>query len=149
MTRLSALSCVVVLAAALAAAVVVVDATPSPVGYTFEQWLSEFGPRGYDAGTPQYATRRAIFEGRAKEVEAHNANRGNTYTRTMRHRWADMTLAETRAVSHGGGAYHGPASPYRRAYDASGDVDVADLPTAMDYRNAGVVSAVKDQGNCG
>lgn len=144
MARSSTVACAIAALCLVAA----VSALPSPPGYSFDDWLAEY-PRTYSYGTAAYNMRRAIFNQKAKEVEAHNANRANTYTRTMRNRWADMTLEEIRATSHGGGVYHGPPTPYTRQYDATGDVDVSELPASIDYRNNGVLTAVKDQGNCG
>ena len=73
----------------------------------------------------------------------------STYTRTMNNRFADMTEEELRTMTRGGGVYRGPRTEFQRDYDPSNHKPVPELPQTVDYRNQGVLTAIKDQGMCG
>jgi hypothetical protein len=89
--------------------------------------------------------RFGVFQDNLAAVEAHNAAGGSTYTRGV-NQWSDLTQAEWSAQHLGGLTRMGPSANVPAAAAAARAVD---LPGSVDWREEGVVTAVKNQGQCG
>jgi len=102
-----------------------------------------------------YAERKAIFQARKKEVDAHNAQK-RSWTLTL-NRFADWTPAELQST-HGriGGRWAAPdagGSSFLQADDDSsevGSIDTSALARSVDWRTKmNASNFVHDQGACG
>jgi cathepsin L len=118
-------------------------------GYTFEKFVSDFHI-DVKAGTPEYSDRKAIFNAELARVTAHNSANAS-WKESVNHMSA-MTATEKQAFygrNKASATSHQPA--YRSALQSSHFPmkDASELPTDVDWRHSGVVSAVKDQGSCG
>jgi len=127
----------------------VLAASPvSGVDYSFEDFMQRFS-RVYEKGSQEYAIRRSIFEARVNDIRTHNADPSNTWTRGI-NKFADMTNDEFKASGRLG--YNRQlARAMTSQFQSPRHVDRprASLPAAVDWREKGVVSSVKDQGKCG
>ena len=87
-----------------------------------------------------------VFSENVAAVESHNAARGSgSYTRGI-NQWSDLTQKEWEAAVLGGYKRMGP-SKVTRSKTAS--YKTKDLPANVDWRDEGVISGVKNQGQCG
>jgi hypothetical protein len=118
---------------------------------TFELWLQRYN-KDYVNDPRERANRLGVFKSNAAVIAAHNANPASTFIMAL-NEFADLTFEEFTATRLGynlslaGGALpraSNAASPFRY-----GDVDVADVPKAIDWRERGAVTPVKNQGMCG
>uniref|UniRef100_A0A0E0MEC8 Uncharacterized protein n=1 Tax=Oryza punctata TaxID=4537 RepID=A0A0E0MEC8_ORYPU len=156
----------------LVATAVVVAAAASARGITFtesdlsseeslralyERWRSRYtvsrrAPRVGDADG-EARRRFNVFVENARYV--HEANRrGDRPFRLALNKFADMTTDEFRRTYAGSRArHHRSLSGSRRGGDGSsfryGGEDVKNLPPAVDWRERGAVTGIKDQGQCG
>ncbi|KEG12550.1 cysteine proteinase [Trypanosoma grayi] len=149
MSRLFSLAVIVALAA-LTASAALTATMKGPRrhrlnGYTFEQYLRDFG-KSYEG--QEYVHRKAFFGQTLASVRAHNAAGNKLYVMGINHmsdwapeEFARLNGAKPRMMRH-------LARPeLRRTYRKSGQV----LPNAVDYRKSvpPILTAVKDQGGCG
>eukprot|EP00442_Polarella_glacialis_P035962 CAMPEP_0115123794 /NCGR_PEP_ID=MMETSP0227-20121206/47796_1 /TAXON_ID=89957 /ORGANISM="Polarella glacialis, Strain CCMP 1383" /LENGTH=395 /DNA_ID=CAMNT_0002526317 /DNA_START=35 /DNA_END=1222 /DNA_ORIENTATION=+ len=125
-----------------------------PAGYSFDDFNAEF-QRGYEPGTQQYTLRRNLFEEKVRSILAHNADPTMSWKRGI-NQFADMTQEEFRQSGRLGydrrlarhlGSKQGLSGNIRPSA-WKGDNDPA-MPPSVDWRNKGVISNVKDQGQCG
>jgi cathepsin L len=113
--------------------------------YTFEQFVQEHNLN--IQSTEEYTMRLVIFESELKRVIAHN-NSNATWKETINSK-SHMTATEKKA-SHG--RKKGKISRRETQMDLPADFELkplTQLPPSVDWREMGVASAVKDQGNCG
>lgn len=147
-----ALACVAAAAAAAAA-----GSTEGPE-WAFEKFVAAHR-RAYRSGSPEYTLRKKIFEGTLREVKEHNENGTHTWRRGI-NEFADMTLEEFETSGKKGYdrvmARHSASFNWSKAWEQSTGVshgsekhDRLDWPASLDWRDQGVVTPVKDQGDCG
>lgn len=123
---------------------------PSAYEALFDAWCAEHG-RAY-ATPEERAARLAVFADNAAFVAAHNAraNAANSsppsYTLAL-NAFADLTHDEFRAARLG----HLATGPLRSGapYQGPEAGGVGAVPDAVDWRQKGAVTKVKDQGSCG
>eukprot|EP01006_Ploeotia_vitrea_P031905 TRINITY_DN64193_c0_g2_i1.p1 TRINITY_DN64193_c0_g2~~TRINITY_DN64193_c0_g2_i1.p1 ORF type:complete len:375 (+),score=16.01 TRINITY_DN64193_c0_g2_i1:36-1160(+) len=116
--------------------------------YTFDKFVSDF-KLNYKAGTTEYSQRKEIFDKELARVVAHNKGTA-TWKESVNH-MSIMTADEKQSLL---GRHKGVASVHKPNYKSTlpnqyKSMNVKDLPTDVDWRSQGVVSAVKDQGHCG
>jgi len=116
-----------------------------PEGYDYAQYLVDFG-KSYESAE-EYAVHKALFESRVAEVVAHNNMLGVTWKKGI-NKFSDLTVDQFRkSLGHSSSM-----SRTMRASMPQADlphVDVAALPDRVDWREAHIVTPVKDQGGCG
>ena len=143
---------VLVAALLLASAAPFVDAAPKwhqLEGYTFDQYKKDFN-KVYSGS--EEAVRRAAFEARLAEIKEHNSRHPAPSWRKGVNKMTDMNEVELKSLrgamrhSDQGLQYvSGNLKSTMREYVPSGNV----IPASVDWRNKGVLTAVKDQGQCG
>ena len=111
-------------------------------GYSFERYVQDF-QRTY-ANDEEHQARKSLFEARLAEVASHNANPGFTWKKGV-NQFTDRTASEIRAML--GYQKHSYVSPNSKTLKTRVSPD--SFPGFMDWRKMGVVSEVKDQGQCG
>jgi len=91
-------------------------------------------------------SRYSIFLENLKIVETHNA--GTSSYKKGVNSWSDLTQAEWEAQYLGGYKHIAVESPRSRSTTPN-HIKVEDLPESKDWRDEGIISAVKNQGRCG
>ena len=136
----------VLVAAAIAVACAARPHWSALEGYTFEQYVQDFG-KNYVAGTEEYRQREANFNAYMREAKLHNAGT-KTWKKGVDH-MSDWTNEEFLAINR---AYPSSnkflkASPNAQQYKVKGIA----LPKTVDYRTSvpAVLTEVKNQGRCG
>jgi len=113
-----------------------------PHGYSFEQYLVDFG-KSYTA--EEYVLHKALFEARVAEVVAHN-NVESSWKKGI-NKFSDVTVAEFKMnLGHSSSMSRTMRSKMPLAELPT---NVGALPDAVDWRQKGKVTPVKDQGGCG
>jgi cathepsin L len=114
-------------------------------GYTFEQYLSEFNLKYPES---EMSMRRSLFDSEMKRMQEHNSK--NLSWKEGVTKFTTMTTEEKKAFF---GRAKGSSKKFlSNAKQLPADFKirpVSELPTHVDWRDAGIVSAVKDQGYCG
>ena len=119
----------------------------------FARWRAAHG-RSYKSAR-EAERRRGIFAANAAMIAARNAAPGSSL-RLALNEFADLTWDEFRsthlglqpAIARAAAAAAAATISARRPF-SYGDVAVADLPSAVDWRDKGAVTPVKNQGMCG
>lgn len=116
-------------------------------GYTFEQYVEDFG-KHYP--TPEeHETRRHLFEGKLADVREHNAAGGASWRKGI-NQFSDMTHEEYAVrlgYRRGAGSGAMEATPW--SSQPASTIPADTLPTEVNWWTQNVVTAVKDQGRCG
>ena len=112
----------------------------------FSKFVSTFGLK-YSAS--ELEMRKALFAAEHARVVKHNANK-KSWTETI-NRFSAMTVAEKRASMghHKGAKQSFVGGPSKQTLPPTAALAASNLPKNVDWREAGIVSAVKDQGHCG
>jgi C1A family cysteine protease len=116
--------------------------------YTFAQYTRDFGKK-YSA--TEYRRREGLFRAELTKVLAHNADTTQLWRQGVNH-MSDWTVEEKQKMHKGARPKDGKVQPLKHLPGAHkmGDTGVP-LPIAVDWRRADppVLTAVKDQGQCG
>ena len=108
----------------------------------YRDWLDHYNK---DLSNPmQSMTRFSIFKSKAYEVIEHNSDKTQTWTKGI-NAWSDLTDAEFDTQYPVMDGQECSATNTKSFDKLAGEV----LPESKDWRDAGVVSKVKDQGGCG
>jgi len=119
--------------------------------YTFEKYIKEFNK---EYPVEEYETRKQLFETRLTAIRAHNSNPTFTWKEGV-NRLTDRTDQEFRRLlgydMKKKFAYADAVAQYRlpAAAELHQTASELDLPSSVDWRNESVITAVKDQGQCG
>ncbi|CAI9099956.1 OLC1v1036859C1 [Oldenlandia corymbosa var. corymbosa] len=108
----------------------------------YEEWKVKYGREYNDVDEQAY--RYKVFQDNVKFIQSFNKQTDRTYTLGI-NRFADLTNAEFMSRYAGykpGKRIDSGAASFRYA-------EVDSVPPKMDWRKQGVVTRVKDQGNCG
>ena len=118
----------------------------SATTYTFEKYLLEFQKTYTDP--KEYAARKATFQDKLDHVLRHNADDTQSYKKGINH-FSDRTDAELQrmrglksSLLYASNANKAPVLK-REVYNMSA------LPASVDYRTKGILTPVKNQGECG
>jgi len=117
----------------------------SPAGYSYDEYLTDF-EKAYET-SEDYAVHRAIYERNVASIISHNADKTQTWKKGVNF-FTDMSTMEMRKYF----GYNAAAARARRLTTPMAtipDYPLESLPTAVDWRDKGVISPVKNQGGCG
>ncbi|KAL7085950.1 hypothetical protein ACP275_14G308700 [Erythranthe tilingii] len=118
----------------------------------FDSWCEEYGKTYASEQEKQH--RLNVFHENYKYVNQHNANANSSYTLSV-NAFADLTNHEFRANYLGLSPSKSDSvirlNSRRSAAAIDGDnlIKESEIPSSLDWRNKGAVTAVKDQGSCG
>eukprot|EP01040_Poterioochromonas_malhamensis_P013232 gene13233-14529_t len=116
--------------------------------YTFEQFIKEYNLSFKEDELPQ---RRALFQSEIQRIKAHNAK--NLSWKEGVNKFTVMTAAEKKAFfGHSKALGRSQKKSLKSARKLPDDFvlqPVDALPKHVDWREAGIVGPVKDQGHCG
>jgi cathepsin L len=114
--------------------------------YTFEHYKREFGK--HYASKEEENLRRIVFNIRLSKILFHNADTTKTWKEGVNH-LTDRTESELNAMK-GFDKALGYAKKIPEGYNLQYmPKDVPELPVTVDWRTKGIISPVKDQGQCG
>jgi len=117
--------------------------------YTFEDYVHEYF-KSYS--TPEeYKFRKGIFEEKLAAIKKHNQDSSKSWKKGINH-MSDYTHEEYQKLlgynkALGFAHWHKRNTVIRPHFVIKQDLSA--LPLTVDWRNQGVISAVKDQGQCG
>jgi hypothetical protein len=124
------------------AAVAIPPLSNSEYEYLFTAWVNEYG-KSYE--TSEFFNRFNIFKSNLDIIREHNA-KNESWTMGM-NEFGDMSWEEFKAI------YVGGTKPVPREYLRSknypAETGPRSFPAALDWRQKGAVTAVKNQGQCG
>jgi len=110
-------------------------------GYTFTNYAREF-KRDYGTKS-EMLMRRNLFEARLEKIKRHNQDPTKTWKEGV-NQFTDRTESERRAFLGAVGA-----GPKKHVVSAKFDPKYVSTLNNIDWRTAGVLTPVKDQGRCG
>jgi len=118
--------------------------------YSFEQYVVEFNKHYSDAS--EYNYRNTLFTNKLQQLMLHNSNPSYSWKVGV-NQFTDMTYQEFSSVlgydpSFEKEKYEGMIS-YEDARVSNNRITRAALPASVDWRDAGIITAVKNQGMCG
>ena len=108
-----------------------------------EQWMARYGRVYKDDGEKE--RRLKIFKANADFIESFNSDGSRPYKLAI-NEFADLTSEEFRASRNG---YKKSTHPKPSRTAVFRYENVTAVPSSMDWRKKGAVTAIKDQGQCG
>jgi len=112
--------------------------------YDFEKYLAEFKKEYYGA---EYTQRKTIFDSNLARIRAHNADPFSSYKMGVNH-LTDLSPEEFRKLLGYKRIPHTPKYLSEHVPKSNGKIANA-APGSVDWRDKGIISDVKDQGECG
>jgi len=116
--------------------------------YSFAAYIKEHG-KNYDES--EYAMRKALFESRLAAALKHNADETKSWKQGINH-FSDRTEEEQRRLlgyDQELGYASRASKSHKRFQNLPKPEVLSTLPATVDWREKGVITAVKDQGDCG
>jgi cathepsin L len=113
----------------------------------FADWVRQH-QKNWKVGSAEWAERKEIFAQRVIEINTHNANPKKTYTLGL-NKFSASTKAEMKSLTGAVPEMTQHHSPKQLRNQDITMKAVSELPESVDWREAGVMSPVKDQGHCG
>ena len=110
---------------------------------TFDEWLVQYN-RSYTT-LAERNHRHAVYNANVKRIDDHN--KGNHTWIMGVNQFADLSATEFKKMV--GGCFKSPAVNRRQKKAKYSKKHIAALPSSVDWRTSGAVTAVKDQGQCG
>lgn len=107
---------------------------------THEQWMARYGRVYKDSVEKE--KRADIFNANVEYIESFN--KGNKPYKLGLNKFADLTNDEFKLRNGFRSHVYSTTASNSFGYD-----NVTDVPTTMDWRQEGAVTAIKDQGQCG
>jgi len=114
-------------------------------GYSFENYKKEFGKRYQNEEDESF--RRNIFNSKLEKIKLHNQDETKSWKEGV-NEFTDRTHEEFK-VRNGLRKDILYASKDFTTKAPKNSIDVNSLPVNVDWREAGILTAVKDQGDCG
>jgi len=114
-------------------------------GYSFAQYEKDFGKRY--SSVAERSRRQAIFEGQLEDVKSWNSRPNVSYKKGI-NAFSDMRDAEIRIRGVNKPLLHQQARSRPEERIAKPQVGNS-TASSIDWRDSGIISAVKDQGQCG
>jgi len=115
--------------------------------YSFEKYVSDFGK--HYSSPRDYQARKLIFEHRLKNIIQHNRDESFSWKRGVNH-LSDRTDQEfRRLLGYKKAIGFNSRTRDSRTTHAFDNVVLSSLPESVDWRFNGIISDVKDQGQCG
>lgn len=124
----------------------------------FDEFIKKYN-KSYSTSTDEYEYRCRIFQESLKRIKKLNQFRANeTFALYGITQYADLTPEEFRSkvlkrfpvqMNAGNDKPSVPLQPSRRKRSANTIIKTASLPSKFDWRDRNVVTAVKNQGDCG
>lgn len=138
---------ILVVALVIAAAVAAHPRAHNLKGYTFEQYVVDFGKKY--SSVEEFARRKSLFNKKLADIHAHNAAGMHSWKKGVNH-MSDWTIEEFKRLNGGRSRAMGHLADKSLQLPHVAKT-LKDLPPAVDYRNSipSVLTAVKDQGMCG
>jgi len=115
----------------------------------FPEFIQKYG-REYRHGSPEYDSRKALFESRLADIERHNAQRGRSWKASVNHLTdrTDEELRRLRGYRRGARAQVGAGAGLVGA--SAVQFDLSRLPAQFTWKGVlQATSSVRDQGQCG
>jgi len=132
----------ILIIASLALVAAIAPLSNSEYEYLFTAWVNEYG-KSYE--TAEFFNRFNVFKANLDLIREHNSQNAS-FTMGM-NEFGDMTWEEFRASYVGG--YKPRAGEYIRSKNYGLVKPTAGNPASLDWRAKGVVTPVKNQGQCG
>jgi len=113
--------------------------------YDFDAYVKDFG-KSYARG--EYLARKRIFDSRLVSIKAHNADTSKTWKEGVNHMsdWYPAELKNLFGLKKS--LLYSSKANHTETYPPNA-INPSALPKHVDWREKGVISAVKDQGQCG
>jgi len=114
--------------------------------YKFNDFVEKYNKK-YET-TEEFMDRLKVFTENVKEIEAHNNRRDISWRKGI-NQFSDLTAQEFKAIHASGLVNVVKRQSDESNYYSSNLKPMSDLPESKDWRDEGIISDVRAQGNCG